>query len=75
MSNPRINVTLDISTYEKLKLIAKKEKVSISSLAKQSIDLLLRRKEDIYLSSLADERTKSVKKSEYLSHDDIWNDV
>ena len=73
MSNPRINVTLDLKTYEKLKLISAQENISVSSLAKQSIDLLLNRKEDLYLSDLADNRAKNSKKADYLSHESVWD--
>jgi len=71
--NPRINITIDRSTYKLLKEISKKEGVSISSFVRELTREALELREDVELGKFAEEREKSFDKREALSHKEIWD--
>ncbi len=70
--NPRISVILEPSVYQKVRLLAQKEGVSLSSKARDLIIEALEIHEDIYLTDLAEEREKSWNRSLCLSHEEVW---
>ncbi len=70
--NPRVNVVLERRLYSTLKEMSKKEGTSMSTLARDLIKKSLELREDIALSDIAEKREKTLKKSEILTHEDIW---
>ncbi len=71
--NPRINVVLEESIYEKVKLLAEKEETSLSAKVRDLLIEALEIQEDIHLAQLAEDREKSWNKDKALAHDEIWN--
>ena len=69
-NNPRINITLEPSTLDLVTLLAEQEHKSISSLSKELILEALERREDKFLSAIAESR--DAKKSKKIKHDDAW---
>lgn len=68
--NPRINVTFEPELNEQLSALAALEHKSSSKLVKELVIEALEKREDIYLSNIADKRDKKgVKK---ISHTDAW---
>lgn len=70
--NPRINVVLEPSIYEKVQLLAQKDGVSLSSKVRDLIIEALEIQEDLCLALLAEEREKSWDPSSTLSHEEVW---
>jgi len=70
--NPRLNITLDPAVLNVVTSIAKSEHKSVSSLAKELILEALERREDKYLSKLAETRDKKGVKT--VKHDDAWEE-
>lgn len=68
--NPRFNVTFDPDEGSILATLAKKERKSISRLAKELILEALERREDKVLSEIADTRAKESKAT--VSHKNAW---
>jgi len=68
--NPRINITFEEAAAGILSKMAKKQKKSISSLAKELILEALERREDMALSDIANAR--DTKKAKRVSHDEAW---
>ncbi|HEV2916470.1 MAG TPA: DUF6290 family protein [Candidatus Babeliales bacterium] len=68
--NPRINITIEPETQKLLSVLAHQEQRSVSSLATELILEALERREDIGLSTIAQER--DTEEMEIVSHDDIW---
>ena len=71
--NPRINVVLDNSLYRNVQILAKKDKVSLSTKVRDLLKEALEIQEDIALSAFAEKRAKSWNDSDALSHDDVWD--
>ena len=71
--NPRINIVLDKSLYQNVRLLAKKDNVSLSAKVRDLIKEALEIQEDIALGEFAGEREKSWNDSKTLSHDDVWS--
>lgn len=71
-SNPRINVVLEKPIYDSIQRLAKRDGVSMSmkvrDLVKESIEI----EEDAILSSIAERREKTYRRSKALTHDDVW---
>ena len=64
--NQRINITTNEKLMSNITLIAKQEKKTVSTLAKELIEEALDKREDMYLSTIANSREiKSSKISEY----------
>ena len=71
--NPRVNVVLDNSLYQNVRLLAKKDNVSLSAKVRDLLKEALEIKEDIALSAFAEKREKSWNDSKALTHDDVWS--
>ena len=71
--NPRINVVLEGPLFKAVSKLAHKEGVSLSlkvrDLVREAIELY----EDEYLSTLAQTREASFRRSKALSHDQMWH--
>lgn len=70
IKNPRINVTFEASTAGLLATLAEHEHKSMSSLVRELALEALERREDVYLSQLADKL--DVKGAKTYSHDEAW---
>jgi hypothetical protein len=70
--NPRINVVLEENLFNNVRLLAEKEGVSLSTKVRDLVREALEIQEDIFLSSFAETREQSLRKSETLSHDETW---
>ena len=68
--NPRINITFEESTAGLLSYLAQQEHKSVSSLAKELIMDALERREDRYLSAIAEGRDHVGSKK--VKHEDVW---
>ncbi|MBA3018753.1 MAG: toxin-antitoxin system, antitoxin component [Proteobacteria bacterium] len=71
--NPRINVVLENSLYQKVRLLAEKDNVSLSAKVRDLLKEALEIQEDIALSVFAEKREKSWNDSEALTHNDVWS--
>ena len=71
--NPRINVVLEENLFNNVRLLAEKEGVSLSTKVRDLVREALEIQEDIFLSSFAETREQSLRKSETLSHDETWS--
>ena len=70
--NPRINVVLTPRIYADVQTLSEARGLSMSSLVEDLIEDALEIQEDMALVALADERKKSLKKSELVSHKKAW---
>jgi hypothetical protein len=68
--NPRINITFEESTAGLLSYLAQQEHKSVSGLAKELILDALERREDMFLSAIAEARDHIGSKK--VKHDDAW---
>ena len=68
--NPRINITVEEDTAAIISKLAKNERKSVSSIAKELILEALERREDMVLSSIAEVR--DVKRAKKIKHEDAW---
>jgi hypothetical protein len=71
--NPRINIVLDNLLYQNVRLLAKRDKVSLSAKARDLIKEALEIQEDIALSEFAEKRENTWNDADALTHDDIWS--
>ena len=71
--NPRINVVLEEPLYRQVQFLAKKDGVSMSMKVRELIREILETQEDIYLAKIAQERESNWKKSDTLSHKQVWS--
>jgi len=71
--NPRINIVLDPFIYQKVRLLAEKDNVSLSAKVRDLLKEALEIQEDTALSEFAEERDKSWNDSQALTHDDVWS--
>ncbi len=69
-NNPRINITFDETTAKMIALMAKHEHRSVSGLAKELILEALERREDMFLSTIAEARDTLTAKR--VRHTDVW---
>ena len=71
---PRFNITFDVAEIAILTELAKKQHKSIAGLAKELILEALDRREDMILSSIADERVEEAEKKSQktVSHEKAW---
>jgi predicted DNA-binding protein len=68
--NPRLNVVLDDGLYKIIEKISKKEKKSMSVVAKELMEDAVEKHEDLLLSEIAMKRESTSKKT--VSHDKAW---
>jgi len=71
--NPRINVVLTPRVYADVQTLSEARGLSMSSVVGDLIEDALEIQEDMALAALADERKKSLKKSELVSHKKAWS--
>jgi predicted DNA-binding protein len=71
--NPRINVVLEEPLYRQVQFLAKKDGVSMSMKVRELLREILETQEDIYLAKIAQERESNWKKSDTLSHKEVWS--
>lgn len=68
--NPRINITFEESTAGLLSYLAQQEHKSVSGLAKELIMDALERREDMFLSAIAESQDRAGSKK--VKHEDAW---
>lgn len=68
--NPRVNITFDPAVMKVVETLAKKENLSVSSVARELILEALDRREDMALSAIA--KIRDVEKVKKVKHDDAW---
>lgn len=68
--NQRINITTNEKLMSNIALIAKQEKKTVSTLAKELIEEALDKREDMYLSTIANSREVESKK--VVQHTEAW---
>jgi len=71
--NPRVNVILNPRIYADVRTLSEARGLSMSSTVEDLVEEALEIQEDIALAALADERKKSLKKSELVSHKKAWS--
>ncbi len=71
-TKPRINIILEEPLYKTVEKLAKRDGMSLSLKARDLIKEALEIQEDIALSSFAEEREKTFRKSKALKHDEVW---
>ena len=71
--NPRINVVLEDSVYDRLRFLAKRDGVSLSTKARDLIREAIEVQEDVDLTGLAEDRESSWGTRAALSHEEIWS--
>ena len=71
--NPRVNVVLDNVLYQKVRLLAEKDNVSLSTKVRDLIKDSLEIQDDIALSAFAEKREKSWSNADTLTHNDVWS--
>ena len=69
-SNPRINVTFEPKLSDQINLMATYEHKSTSKLIRELVLEALEKREDIYLSNVAESRDRGNQKT--ISHKDAW---
>ncbi|MBC8391805.1 MAG: toxin-antitoxin system, antitoxin component [Deltaproteobacteria bacterium] len=70
---PRINVALDNPLYQRIKFLAEKDGVSLSTKVRDLLKESLEIQEDLYLASIASERERSWDETATLSHEEVWS--
>lgn len=71
-NNPRVNVVLEKPLYRKLESLAKRDGVSLSLKLRDLVKEALEMQEDIALSSWAETRERTFKKTTALRHKEVW---
>ena len=69
----RISIVVEPSLYSVLSDIAARDRVFISTLARNLIREAIELREDVALAEFADMRMKALDRKKALSHDDVWN--
>jgi len=70
---PRINVVLNPRIYADVQTLSEARGLSMSSVVEDLIEDALEIQEDLALTALADERKKTLRKSELVSHKKAWS--
>jgi len=71
--NPRINVVLTPRIYADVQTLSEARGLSMSSVVEDLIEEALEIQEDLALTAFADERKKTLKKSELIPHKKAWS--
>lgn len=69
-TNPRVNITFEPILQETIAALAKRQHMSVSSIAKELIIEALELREDVNLAKIAEKR--ETKKGKIISHEDAW---
>jgi predicted DNA-binding ribbon-helix-helix protein len=70
--NPRINVVLEEPLYNTIEQLAARDGVSLSLKVRDLVREAIEIQEDIALSSFAEKREKTFRRSKALKHDEVW---
>ena len=70
--NPRIHVVLEKPLYDSIRRLAAKEEVSLSLKIRDLVREALEAQEDAALAEFAEEREKTFRRSQGLSHKQVW---
>jgi hypothetical protein len=70
--NPRVNVVLEMQLYDSVKRLAAKEEISLSLKIRDLIKEALEAQEDVVLTEVAEEREKTFRRPQGLSHKQVW---
>lgn len=68
--NPRINLTLDLLTYQTIRNQAKLANTSLSNICLNYIKKQIEEDEDIYWNKIISERKATLKNT--ISHEEVW---
>jgi hypothetical protein len=71
-TKPRINIILEEPLYKTVEELADRDGVSLSLKARDLIREALEIQEDVALTSFADAREKTFRKSKALKHEKVW---
>jgi len=71
-TKPRINVILEEPLYETVEQLAQRDGMSLSMKVRDLVKEGLEIREDIAITSFAEEREKTFRKSKSLKHDEVW---
>ncbi len=71
-TSPRVNVVLEKPLFLTLKKLAAKDGVSLSTKVRDLIREALEEYEDALLVQFAADRAKTFKRSEGMTHDQVW---
>ncbi len=71
-TKPRINVILEESLYETVEQLAERDGMSLSLKVRDLVKEALEIQEDRALTTFAEERKKTFRKSKSLKHDEVW---
>lgn len=70
--NPRVNVVLEKPLYRWIEHLAKRDGISLSLKVRDLVKEALEIEEDMALSTLAEERERTFRRSTALKHDEVW---
>ena len=70
--NPRIHVVLEKPLYESVRRLAKDEDISLSLKIRDLVKEALEAEEDAALADFAQERERTIWRSQGLSHKQVW---
>jgi len=70
--NPRINVVMEESLYQRVKRLARRDHTSISMRARELIKEAIADTEDAFWTEVAEEREKTFSAKKALSHKKLW---
>jgi hypothetical protein len=73
-TNPRVNVVLDKDLYKEVKQQAQAQGISLSLKIRDLVAQALNMSEDKYWLQKANTRRQSFKKTEALTHSEVWED-
>ena len=71
-TSPRVNVVLEKPLFLTLKKLASKDGVSLSTKVRDLIREALEEYEEAFLVKLAEDRAKTFKRREALTHQQVW---
>ena len=71
-AKPRINVVLEEPLYETVEQLAERDGMSLSLKVRDLVKEALEIREDVALTSFAEERDRTFRKSKSLKHDEVW---
>jgi metal-responsive CopG/Arc/MetJ family transcriptional regulator len=70
--NPRIHVVLEKPLYQAVQSLARKEQISLSLKIRDLVREALETEEDLALAEIVQERDKTFKRVQALSHKQVW---
>ena len=70
--HPRVNVVLEAPLYDALGRLARREGASLSTTARDLLRAALETREDAGLARIAEDRERTLDRSDALTHADVW---